>query len=105
MANINHLINNSATMQLDQAKEKNLAKNNKAKEASMGFASYVASHLLKQVSPSKNDVMFNSGEAEKIFKDLLMDEYAKEVVKQNDFGISKRIEAALINVQETNSGE
>ncbi len=92
------------TLQTPQLSSQNLTRAQDVDKASKEFSSYVASTFLKQIIPKPNDSSIGQSNANDIFYDLLTDEYAKIITKQDNLNIIKTVEKDLYKNQEKNLG-
>ncbi len=73
----------------------------KAKKAADDFEAVYVGEFLKSIFPkNQGDNLFGGKEGENAFQSFLIDEYAKSVVKQGGFGVSKQVYGELLKRQE-----
>lgn len=70
-----------------------------AEEFESVFLSQMLGHMFKGVG---NGAVFGGGQAEKIYRDLLVEEYGKQVAKTGGIGVADTIERQLLALQEVN---
>jgi Rod binding domain-containing protein len=68
-----------------------------AKEFEAVFISQMLSHMWSGI---KTDGPFSGGRGEQIFRDMMIDEYGKEIAKSGQLGLSDQIMAQLLQHQE-----
>lgn len=69
-----------------------------AEEFESIFISQMLGHMFKDIGGG----MFGGGQAESIYRDLMIDEYGKQVVSSGGLGIADTIERQLLSLQEVN---
>ena len=73
----------------------------KAKETAVEFEAFFLSQMLNNMTSGlQTDKTFGGGEAEKIFKDMLNDEYAKSMSSQGGIGIADMVYREILALQE-----
>lgn len=73
----------------------------KAKETAIEFESFFLSQMLNNMTSGlQTDETFGGGQAEKIFKDMLNDEYAKSMSRQGGIGIADMVYREILALQE-----
>ncbi len=73
----------------------------KAKETAVEFEAFFLSQMLNNMTSGlQTDKTFGGGEAEKIFKDMLNDEYAKSMSRQGGIGIADMVYREILALQE-----
>jgi len=73
----------------------------KAKAAAEEFEAFFLSQFLNSMSSGlETDEMFGGGESEKLFKDMLNQEYAKSMSRQNGIGIADAVFREMLAMQE-----
>lgn len=70
-----------------------------AEEFESVFISQMLGHMFKDIG---TDPMFGGGQAEGIYRDLLVDEYGKTMTRAGGIGIADTIERQLLALQEAN---
>ncbi|MBO6559985.1 MAG: rod-binding protein [Nisaea sp.] len=70
-----------------------------AEEFESIFISQMLGHMFKGVG---NGEMFGGGPAEDIYRDLMVDEYGKQIANTGGIGIADTIERQLLALQEVN---
>ncbi|UUX50492.1 rod-binding protein [Nisaea acidiphila] len=70
-----------------------------AEEFESIFVSQMLGHMFKGLDSGG---MFGGGHAEGIYRDLMIDEYGKQVVSSGGIGIADTIERQLLALQEVN---
>lgn len=81
--------------------EKNLAK---VKETAEDFESFFMTKMMESMFEGvKTDGLFGGGNAEKIYRSMLFDEYGKSMSKTGSIGISQDIMDTIIQMQEAQS--
>ena len=73
----------------------------KAKETAVEFEAFFLSQMLNNMTSGlQTDTTFGGGESEKIFKDMLNDEYAKSMSRQGGIGIADMVYREILALQE-----
>ena len=73
----------------------------KARETAVEFEAFFLSQMLNNMTSGlQTDTTFGGGEAEKIFKDMLNDEYAKSMSRQGGIGIADMVYREILALQE-----
>lgn len=75
----------------------------KAKKASEDFEAMFVSEMLRPMFEAQEvDATFGGGQAEKIYRSMMVDEYGKAIAKSGGIGIAKHVQAELMKLQEAN---
>lgn len=84
----------SLSLANDAQLEKDIKKREgEIKTVSQDFESVMISQTFRLMAKGiKTDPMFGGGKSEQIYRDMLMDEYGKNVAKNGGFGLAKHIE-------------
>jgi Rod binding domain-containing protein len=69
-----------------------------AKEFVSMFISEMLSHMF---STTEVDPMFGGGQSEEIWRDMMVEEYSKNIAASGGIGLSDAIKAQMIKMQET----
>lgn len=82
-------------------KEKNDAK---AEESAENFEAFFISKMMESMFEGvKIDGMFGGGNAEKIYRSMLLDEYGKSMAKTGQIGVKQDIMRSILQMQEMES--
>ncbi|MGP1396861.1 MAG: rod-binding protein [Inquilinaceae bacterium] len=73
-----------------------------AEEFEAVFLSQMLGHMFAGV---ETDGMFGGGEAEKVYRSLLVDEYGKAMSRSGGIGIADQVMAEILKVQEIQAQE
>lgn len=87
----------AGTAALTQAGADRAAQRKAAENFETMFLSQMFGHMFNGI---KSDQLFGGGQGEEMFRSLLTDEYAKQVVKKGGVGIADSVMSALIAQQE-----
>jgi Rod binding domain-containing protein len=72
-----------------------------AKEAAESFEAFFTSRMLESMFDGvSTDGLFGGGQAEKIYRSLLLDEYGKEMAKVGTIGVKDYVLQAVLQMQE-----
>ena len=72
-----------------------------ATDAAQQFEAMYIGEMLRPMFENEDvDPLFGGGQAEKIYRSMLVDEYGKAVAKAGGMGIAKNIEQELLNKQQ-----
>jgi len=63
-------------------------------------ASFLGKMLKPMFEELQSDGMFGGGHGEKMFRGMLVEEYAQEMAKKTDFGLTSEIKNELMKAQE-----
>jgi len=75
-----------------------------AKQAAEDFEAFFISQVTESMFQGiETDGMFGGGQAEKIYRSLLIDEYGKSVAKSGGVGVSDQIMDSILDLQEQQS--
>ena len=78
----------------------------KAEESAQDFEAFFLSRMLESMYEGvSTDGFFGGGQAEKIYRSLLLDEYGKEMAKLGGIGVKDYVLQAILDMQESMSGE
>lgn len=100
---------NNAIYNIPQTKKPDLsnlssADKAKAKDAAQDFEAFFLSRMMESMFEGvSTDGMFGGGEAEKIYRSLLLDEYGKEMAKLGTVGVKDYVMDAILKLQENAS--
>lgn len=73
----------------------------KAREAAEDFEAFFISHAMESMFEGvSTDGMFGGGNAEKIYRSLLINEYGKSMAKTGNVGVADSIMRTIIEMQE-----
>lgn len=73
----------------------------KAKQTAEEFEAFFLSQMLNNMTSGlQTDTTFGGGESEKIFRDMLNDEYAKSMSRQGGVGIADMVYREILALQE-----
>lgn len=90
---------NSAS-KISKASLKN-ADQTKAKEAAENFEAFFMTRMMESMFDGvSTEGMFGGGQAEKIYRSLLLDEYGKEMAKVGSVGVKDYVMQAILQMQE-----
>ena len=78
----------------------------KAEESAQDFEAFFLSRMLESMYEGvSTDGFFGGGQAEKIYRSLLLDEYGKEMAKLGGIGVKDYVLQAILDMQESMSDE
>lgn len=72
-----------------------VAKNSDEKTALRSFEAYVVGEMLRRAVPSGGEGLFDGGQAGRMYRDHLYQEYARIIAEQGDFGLAQQLEGHL----------
>ncbi len=73
----------------------------KAKEAAESFEAFFMTRMMESMFEGvSTEGMFGGGQAEKIYRSLLLDEYGKEMAKVGSIGVKDYVMQAILQMQE-----
>lgn len=90
---------NAAVQKLQAAGGDKTAIRHAAEEFEGIFISQMLGHMFKGM---ESNPLFGGGQAENIYRDLLVDEYGKQMAGTGGIGLADNIERQLISLQEVN---
>lgn len=73
---------------------------NTSKDFEAMFLNEMLSHMF---STTGTDPLFGGGESEEIWRDMMVEEYSKQIVSNGGVGLSSAIKAQMIAMQEAES--
>lgn len=74
----------------------------KAEESAQDFEAFFLSRMLESMYEGvSTDGFFGGGQAEKVYRSLLLDEYGKEMAKVGGIGVKDYVMQAILEMQET----
>ena len=78
----------------------------KAEESAQDFEAFFLSRMLESMYESvSTDGFFGGGQAEKIYRSFLLDEYGKEMAQVGGIGVKDYVLQAILDMQESISDE
>lgn len=76
----------------------------KAKAAAQDFEAFFLTRMMESMFDGvSTDGMFGGGEAEKMYRSLLLDEYGKEMAKLGGIGVQDQVMRTILEMQEMSS--
>ena len=76
----------------------------KAESAAENFEAFFLTRMMESMFEGvSTDGFFGGGQAEKIYRSLLLDEYGKEMAKMGGVGVKDYVMQAILQMQEENS--
>lgn len=76
----------------------------KAADAAENFEAFFITRMMESMFEGvSTDGLFGGGQAEKIYRSLLLDEYGKEMAKTGNIGVKDYVMQAILQMQEENS--
>lgn len=98
--NINQALNTQFGVTSGSQTPGNL-KNQQARQTAEEFEAFFLSQMFNSMSSGlKTDGAFGGGHSEKIFRDMLNDEYAKSMSRQGGVGIADMVYREILALQE-----
>lgn len=92
---------NNAAYSFESPTKTELADRAKAEAAAQDFEAFFLSRMMESMFEGvSTDGMFGGGEAEKIYRSLLLDEYGKEMAKLGTIGVKDYVMDAILKLQE-----
>lgn len=74
---------------------------NKIEESAENFESFFISKMMESMFEGvKTDGLFGGGNAEKIFRSMLLDEYGKSMAKTGNVGVKNEVMRSILEMQE-----
>lgn len=74
----------------------------KAKAAAQDFEAFFLTRMMESMFDGvSTDGMFGGGEAEKMYRSLLLDEYGKEMARLGGIGVQDQVMRTILEMQET----
>lgn len=74
----------------------------RAEEAAESFEAFFLSRMMESMFDGiSTEGMFGGGQAEKIYRSLLLDEYGKEMAKVGGIGVKDYVMNAILQLQES----
>ena len=102
--NLNNAIYNIPQTKKPDLSNLNSADKAKAEAAAQDFEAFFLSRMMESMFEGvSTDGMFGGGEAEKIYRSLLLDEYGKEMAKLGTVGLKDYVMDAILKLQENDS--
>lgn len=102
--NLNNAIYNIPQTKKPDLSNLNSADKAKAEAAAQDFEAFFLSRMIESMFEGvSTDGMFGGGEAEKIYRSLLLDEYGKEMAKLGTVGVKDYVMDAILKLQENAS--
>ncbi len=102
--NLNNAIYNIPQTKKPDLSNLNSADKAKAEDAAQDFEAFFLSRMMESMFEGvSTDGMFGGGEAEKIYRSLLLDEYGKEMAKLGTVGVKDYVMDAILKLQENAS--
>ena len=102
--NLNNAIYNIPQTKKPDLSDLNSADKAKAEDAAQDFEAFFLSRMMESMFEGvSTDGMFGGGEAEKIYRSLLLDEYGKEMAKLGTVGVKDYVMDAILKLQENAS--
>ena len=65
------------------------------KTALRSFEAYVVGEMLRRAVPSGGEGLFDGGQAGRMYRDHLYQEYARIIAEQGNFGLAKQLDGHL----------
>lgn len=96
-------LNNSFYGLTSQAPQMNAKETDelKAKAAAQDFEAFFLTRMMESMFDGvSTDGMFGGGEAEKMYRSLLLDEYGKEMAKLGGIGVQDQVMRTILEMQE-----
>jgi Rod binding domain-containing protein len=59
------------------------------------FEAYVVSEMLRRAAPKESEGIFDGGQAGRMYRDHLYQEYARVIAENGDFGLASQLEGQL----------
>lgn len=76
----------------------------KAESAAENFEAFFLTRMMESMFEGvSTDGFFGGGQAEKIYRSLLLDEYGKEMARMGGIGVKDYVMQAILQMQEANS--
>lgn len=76
----------------------------KVENAAENFEAFFLTRMMESMFEGvSTDGFFGGGQAEKIYRSLLLDEYGKEMAKMGGIGVKDYVMQAMLQIQEENS--
>ena len=102
MTNTINIFADGLTSKLATIKE-NLAQK-KAAEAAESFEAFFMTRMMESMFEGvSTDGFFGGGQAERVYRSLLLDEYGKEMAKTGTIGVKDYVMQAILQMQEKNA--
>ena len=102
--NLNNAIYNIPQTKKPDLSDLNSADKAKAEDAAQDFEAFFLSRMMESMFEGvSTDGMLGGGEAEKIYRSLLLDEYGKEMAKLGTVGVKDYVMDAILKLQENAS--
>lgn len=96
-------LNNKPSMSLSTNKSLSV---DEAKETAQDFEAFFMTKMMESMFEGiSTDGMFGGGNAEKVYRSLLLNEYGKAMAKTGSIGISDDVMSAILKMQETASNQ
>ena len=73
------------------------------KTALRSFEAYVVGEMLRRAAPNDGEGPFDGGQAGRMYRDHLYQEYARLIAEQGGFGLAKQLEGHLDPRSEVNA--
>ena len=78
----------------------------KAEESAQDFEAFFLSRMLESMYEGvSTDGFFGGGQAEKVYRSLLLDEYGKEMAKVGGIGVKDYVMQAILEMQEASDSD
>lgn len=102
MTNTINIFADGLTSKLATIKE-NLSQK-KAAEAAESFEAFFMTRMMESMFEGvSTDGFFGGGQAERVYRSLLLDEYGKEMAKTGTIGVKDYVMQAILQMQEKNA--
>ena len=105
MTNIMNDITLFETAMLSANKEPRVSKDMlQAEKSAQDFEAFFLTRMMESMFEGvSTDGMFGGGNAEKIYRSMLLDEYGKEMAKVGSIGVKDWVMRSILELQEQNS--
>ena len=99
-------LNNLSAMPSNKISALSSSDKAKVEEAAQDFEAFFLTRMMESMFEGvSTDGMFGGGEAEKIYRSLLLDEYGKEMAKLGTVGVKDYVMDAVLKLQEAASNQ
>ena len=99
-------LNNLHSLPTDKLSSLSSSDKAKVEEAAQDFEAFFLTRMMESMFEGvSTDGMFDGGEAEKIYRSLLLDEYGKEMAKLGTIGVKDYVMDAVLKLQEAASNQ
>lgn len=99
-------LNNLSTLASSKLSSLSSSDRAKVEEAAQDFEAFFLTRMMESMFEGvSTEGMFGGGEAEKIYRSLLLDEYGKEMAKLGTIGVKDYVMDAVLKLQEEASSQ